>query len=77
MTYLHQCNVLHRDLTPTNILLNKKGTAKISDFGLARIKQVFFCVEKKYTKHNNLKKHTNPQTKNETNETNETNKQTK
>ena len=31
-----------RDLTPSNVLLNRKGQAKISDLGLARVKRVFF-----------------------------------
>ena len=37
LKYLHENNVLHRDLKPLNILLNAKNEIKIGDFGLARI----------------------------------------
>jgi cyclin-dependent kinase len=29
-------NVLHRDLKPQNLLINKNGELKLADFGLAR-----------------------------------------
>ena len=37
LEYLHNNNVLHRDIKPQNILLNNKGVVKIGDFGLSRI----------------------------------------
>jgi serine/threonine protein kinase len=33
---VHSANVLHRDLRPSNLLLNAKCDLKIGDFGLAR-----------------------------------------
>jgi len=34
--YCHQHRVLHRDLKPQNLLINRKGELKLADFGLAR-----------------------------------------
>lgn len=36
IAYCHSRLVLHRDLKPQNLLINKKGELKIADFGLAR-----------------------------------------
>jgi len=36
LLYLHSANVVHRDLKPQNILVNKNCDLKICDFGLAR-----------------------------------------
>jgi serine/threonine protein kinase len=37
LKYLHQNGVIHRDITPNNILLTKEGDAKLVDFGTAKL----------------------------------------
>ncbi|MBI5597657.1 MAG: ankyrin repeat domain-containing protein [Elusimicrobia bacterium] len=34
--HAHQHNILHRDLTPENVMVDKQGFVKVMDFGLAR-----------------------------------------
>ena len=36
IAYCHQQKVLHRDLKPQNLLINREGELKLADFGLAR-----------------------------------------
>jgi len=36
ISYCHDHRVLHRDLKPQNLLINKNGELKLADFGLAR-----------------------------------------
>lgn len=45
LKYIHSANVLHRDLKPNNILVNRECDLVICDFGLARMngESVFVC----------------------------------
>lgn len=36
ITYCHSKRILHRDLKPQNLLIDKQGYIKLADFGLAR-----------------------------------------
>ena len=38
MSYLHGQQIVHRDLTPNNVLVNRASQVKITDFGLSKIK---------------------------------------
>ena len=37
VNFIHQSNVMHRDLKPHNILINDECQVKICDFGMARV----------------------------------------
>lgn len=39
LVFVHQHRIVHRDVKPGNILINSRGQAKLSDFGLAQIEE--------------------------------------
>ena len=45
--YLHDLDIIHRDMKPGNVLMTAEGVAKISDFGLARCKYKTYLSTKK------------------------------
>jgi len=39
LTVVHECNIIHRDIRPSNILISANGLVKLIDFGIARSSQ--------------------------------------
>ena len=39
LRYAHACGVIHQDVKPDNLLLNRSGQARMADFGLARARR--------------------------------------
>jgi mitogen-activated protein kinase kinase kinase len=44
LVYLHAKNIIHRNIKGANILVDNKGTAKISDFHLSPVQGTAFCM---------------------------------
>ena len=45
LDYAHQMGVVHRDIKPGNLILTNNGTAKIADFGIARLESSNLTVD--------------------------------
>ena len=39
LNYTHAMDIVHRDSTPSNLFLNKRGNIKLLDFGIAKVKE--------------------------------------
>lgn len=39
LMYAHAQGIVHRDVTPSNIIINRQGQVKVADFGLAKLEE--------------------------------------
>jgi serine/threonine protein kinase len=45
LDYAHQMGVIHRDIKPANVILTRDGSARIADFGIARMESSNLTVD--------------------------------
>lgn len=45
LNYAHNAGIIHQDVKPANLMMNKDGEAKVTDFGLAKARAVLTVYE--------------------------------
>ena len=54
LAFAHGQGVIHRDVKPANLLLDKKGTVKVADMGLARLEDSLAAAGQRLTQAENV-----------------------